>query len=76
MKSSDLYLSAFLLTSGVRLLGTEKVGSRVFFLFEAHPEITQLKRVYYNNTGRVPAREFVDNVRLLKDRVFKEISHG
>ena len=43
-KTSDLYFSAYLKTAGVRFLGTEKEGSKVYFLFEKTDMIRDLKR--------------------------------
>lgn len=76
MHTSDLYLSAFLLTSGMRLMGHSKKTGRVYFEFEAHQDLPQLKRIYYNRTGRIPAHEFVENIRLLKHKVNEEMEHG
>ena len=46
------------------------------FEFEAHQDMSLLKRVYYNKTGKIPAREYAENIRLLKKRVHEEMRDG
>ena len=76
MRTSDLYLSAFLITSGIRLQGSLLEEGKVVFEFEAHRDMSLLKRVYYNKTGKIPAREYAENIRLLKKRVHEEMRNG
>lgn len=76
MRTSDLYLSAFLITSGLRLEGSCLEDNKVVFEFEAHQDMSLLKRVYYNKTGKIPAREYAENIRLLKKRVHEEMRDG
>lgn len=65
-KTSDLYFSAFLKVAGVRLLGTELEGRKVYFLFEKVDSIRDLKREYFNRTAKVPALDYVDEIRAMK----------
>ena len=76
MRTSDLFLSAFLITSGMRLGGSHLEGSKVVFDFEPHPDMSLLKRVYYNKTGKIPAREYAENIRLLKKKIHEEMRDG
>jgi hypothetical protein len=69
-KTSDLYFSAYLKTAGVRFLGTETDGSKVFFLFEKTDMIRDLKRDFFNRTAKVPALTFVDEIRNMKSMTF------
>ena len=69
-KTSDLYFSAYLKTAGVRFVGTEKEGNKVFFLFEKTDMIRDLKREYFNRTARIPALSFVDEIRSMKSLTY------
>ncbi len=69
-KTSDLYFSAYLKTAGVRFLGTEREGSKVFFLFEKTTMIRDLKREYFNRTAKIPALTFVDEIRSMKSLTY------
>lgn len=76
LRTSNLYLSAFLITSGMRLEGSSLEGGKVVFVFEAHRDMGLLKRVYYNKTGKIPACEYAENIRTLKKRVHEEMRDG
>lgn len=76
MRTSDLYLSAFLVTSGMRIEDCLLEDNKVVFVIEAHQDTGLLKRVYYNKTGKIPAREYAENIRLLKNRVHEEMRNG
>jgi len=69
-KTSDLYFSAYLKTAGVRFVGTEKEGQKVFFVFEKTDMIRDLKREYFNRTARIPALNFVDEIRSMKSLTY------
>ncbi len=69
-KTSDLYFSAYLKTAGVRFVGTEKEGNKVFFIFEKTDMIRDLKREYFNRTARIPALSFVDEIRSMKSLTY------
>ena len=70
-KTSDLYFSAYLKTAGVRFIGTEREGQKVFFLFEKTDMIRDLKREYFNRTARIPALNFVDEIRNMKSMTYR-----
>ena len=69
-KTSDLYFSAYLKAAGVRFVGTEKEGNKVFFIFEKTDMIRDLKREYFNRTARIPALSFVDELRSMKSLTY------
>ena len=69
-KTSDLYFSAYLKAAGVRFVGTEKEGNKVFFIFEKTDMIRDLKREYFNRTARIPALSFVDEIRSMKSLTY------
>jgi hypothetical protein len=69
-KTSDLYFSAYLKTAGVRFIGAEREGQKVFFLFEKSDMIRDLKREYFNRTAKIPALSFVDEIRNMKSLTY------
>ncbi len=74
-RTSDLYFAAFLKTAGVPLLGTERDGRRVVFIFDfpvGDPYgIRDLKHSYF---ARVPLKiaplTFAQEVQALKALVY------
>ena len=65
-KTSDLYFAAYLKTVGIVLLKTEVENRKVIFVFEKKDALKNLKREYFNRTARVPALNFIDEIRSLK----------
>ncbi len=65
-KTSDLYFAAYLKTVGIVLLKTEVQNRKVVFVFEKKETLKNLKREYFNRTARVPALNFIDEIRSLK----------
>lgn len=72
-KTSDLYFSAFLKVAGVRLISTEVEGRKLYFLFEKVDTIRDLKREYFNKTAKVPAYDFVEEIRNMKSLTHEKI---
>lgn len=68
--TSDLYYAAYLKVAGVPLLGTRREGSRVVFIFEQTPLLSDLKRDFYNRNGKVSALTFCDELKALKSLTF------
>jgi len=65
-RTSDLYYAAYLKVAGVPYLDEAIEDRRVFFLFENSPNISDLKRGYYNRTAKVPAMNFTEEIKALK----------
>ena len=65
-RTSDLYYAAYLKTAKVMLLGQEREGRRVFFIFEGSPIIEELQREYFNRVGKVPALTYADEIKAMK----------
>lgn len=65
-RTSDLYYAAYLRVAGVTFKGTEKEGSRVFFLFENSENMRDLKVQYHNGTSKVPAMPYADAIKSMK----------
>lgn len=70
-KTSDLYYAAFLKVAGVKLVGTEMEGRRMFFLFEPSDAMRELKASYFNRVAKVDALSYVDEIKALKS-----MTHG
>jgi hypothetical protein len=64
-KTPDLYLSAYLLTKGITLTGTERAEGRTLFLFQDTGEVKELLQQYYGN-ALIPALSFKSSLRELK----------
>jgi hypothetical protein len=70
----DLYLAAYLKTAGVPMLSHSREksangdkGGKLFFLFDVSvANIGDLRTGYYNDTGKVPAKRYADNIKALK----------
>jgi uncharacterized protein YfiM (DUF2279 family) len=71
-RSSDLYFSAYLLTAGVEMVGTERSpdGRKVSFIFDSSvSNIEALKMAWSNHQGKVPALPYANAIKSLKSIV-------
>ena len=66
--SCDLYLAAFFLSCGVRMLSHDRDPrtKRVYFVFEKNPLLNELKVNYFGRQAKVEALNFADNIKSLK----------
>jgi len=74
-RTADLYYAAYLRVAGCNLLDTVKNDGRVYFVFEGNPNMRDLKRDYFNRTGKVPALQYADEVRSMKAQTH-EVMNG
>ncbi len=66
-RTPDLYFAAFLRTAGVELKRTFREGGRVYFIFDTSiANIEELKAGWFNNTSKVAAQPYANNVKSLK----------
>lgn len=68
-RTHDLYFAAFLQTAGVPLADTvrESGGRKVAFVFDTRTtNLPELKTTYYNQTARIPALPYANNIKSLK----------
>jgi len=74
-RRSDLYLSAFLVTKGIKLKGLVEEGGRKLFVFDAPEEEVQKLEIAYSNRNseesKVSALDFADNIRSMKRLCYK-----
>ena len=67
-RTSDIYFAAYLKVAGARLVGTEREGRRVFFIFEDQGPIAmrQLKGAYFADSAKVNVLSFVQAIKHMK----------
>ena len=68
-RTHDLYFAAYLQTSGVPLSTTQREsgGRKVAFVFDVSAvNVQELKNGYYNQSGRIPALPYANNIKNLK----------
>lgn len=67
--TSDLYLSAYLKSRGMKIVDKEVEGRRITFIFEDVPNREQLIRDFYNE-GPVNITDYVHAIQDIKAIVF------
>jgi hypothetical protein len=67
-QTCDLYLSAFFLTAGAKMVRSSRdmKTRRVYFVFEKNPIMTELKVKYFSREAKIDALTFADNIKSLK----------
>lgn len=67
-RTSDMYYAAYLKVAGMKLLGTQREGSRVFFVFEQSDGdgVRDLRDQYYNRSSKVSALTYADEIKVMK----------
>ena len=67
--TNDLYLASFLKAQGLKLVGTEREGRRVSFVFEDRPDRKSAVSAFYND-GVVRVNDFTHALQDLKAVVY------
>ena len=65
-RTSDLYFAAYLKTAKIKLIGQEREGRRIFFIFEFQDIIPELQQEYFNRVGKVAALTYADEIKAIK----------
>lgn len=66
-KTADLYFAAYLKTAGVEMKKTERVGQRVFFIFDGSlSNIPELKDGWFSDKAKVSPLSYSNNIKALK----------
>lgn len=67
-RTSDLYFAAYLQVAGAQMVRADRNGSnKVSFIFDSSvSNIEELKRAWFNRTGRVEALPYADTIKSLK----------
>jgi hypothetical protein len=73
-RTSDLYFAAYLITAGCTLKRTDRVGNRVFFIYDYSPLLDDLKLQYFNGEAKVKAQHYASQIKNLKSLTHQIIS--
>jgi hypothetical protein len=67
-QTCDLYLAAFFLSAGSKMVRSSRdmKTKRVYFVFEKNPIMTELKVKYFSREAKIDALTFADNIKSLK----------
>lgn len=67
-QTCDLYLAAFFLSAGCRMVRSfrDSLKKRVYFLFEKSDIVLDLKLKYFSREAKIDALTFSDNIKSLK----------
>ena len=67
-RTPDLYFAAYLQTAGVELKRSDReAGNRMYFVFDTSiANIEELKVGWFNNTAKVAAQPYANNIKSLK----------
>ena len=67
-QTCDLYLSAFFLSAGSKMIRSSRdmKTKRVYFVFEKNPIMNDLKLKYFSREAKIDALTFADNIKSLK----------
>jgi hypothetical protein len=67
-QTCDLYLAAFFLSAGCKMVNHERDSKtrRVYFAFEKNPIVEDLKVNYFSRKAKIDALTFADNIKSLK----------
>lgn len=67
-QTCDLYLAAFFLSAGCRMVKSyrEQKSKRVYFAFEKDSIVNDLKLQYFSRGAKIDALTFADNIKSLK----------
>lgn len=69
-KTRDLHEAAFLYAKNKKLLRLEGEGREFWFIFDQLEDCELLTQSYWSKEAQVIAKEYVDALRTLKDRIF------
>ena len=77
-RTVNLNEAAFFMSLGHKVNRTMRVDGKVVFVFaDGNTDWELLKNHFYNNTTKIYARDFSDNLRSLKDMIYtKDHHHG
>jgi len=71
-KTKDIAVSAMLLTKKIPLLAVRKTGETAFFEFGQKLDCEELSKLYWFGDCQVNAKDFHQNLGVLKNQIFKE----
>jgi len=71
-RTKDLSIAALLYASGKKLINSEYIDARIWFIFEGRLSCEKLVESYWRKEVTVNAKEFSDAMRTLKDLIFNK----
>ena len=69
-QTQSLYEASYLLSSGFQLVSKDSSSQKTTLVFQDTPELKEAVMDFYNGSGKVSAKAFVDSYRSLKDFCF------
>ncbi len=70
-ETTDLWISAFLLSSGGKLIDSYRQNGRIVFIFEDRERNEKLVQEYLAKRAKVVAKDFVDAFRGIKSLLYQ-----
>ena len=70
-KSSDLSLVALLRLYDYRVVGTERIGTKTFFVFQASARLESIVNQFWNNELKVSPLKYFDSLKSSKSYIYK-----
>ena len=64
--TKDYYIASFLTARGFKLIGTNKKGRDIYFIFEDKEKVEKVLPGFYNGTEKVIALDLVTAIRNIK----------
>jgi len=75
-KIKDFGLVAALISVGFTVIRTERDYKTVYFIFATIKPLNDAISAYWANTLTVPARQYFENTKMLKSRIYDEVGYG
>ena len=69
-RTKDLYESSYLYACHKKLLQLDRENGRCWFIFQDKQSCQSLIDSYWRREAKIDAKEFIDALRSLKDRIF------
>lgn len=71
-ETNDLYLSGYLIASGMQMISHTKEGSQTTFLFKNSDELKRLVESYYNLNALVNPQRLASALKALKNIIYQK----
>ena len=68
-KTADFYLTCYLVSAGEKIEDTEKIGSKVLFIFDNSDELKKRKESYYLDQAVISPLVYQSTIMNLKSMV-------
>lgn len=75
-KTADLYFAAYLSVAGCPIEDLVKNGRQVKIHFRDEGQISDLHKQYYNRKAKIPALQFTEEIKNLKNQIAEIMETG